>query len=242
MVFSVIQQRQVTPELMDEPGIDSAVHDTALAGLGRLNRAAGVRRTVARPILTMARREGLRRLTVLDVACGGGDVPVGMAEMARRRGVEMELTVTDRSSTALQTAERNGRAAGIGVKTVLGAAPDGLPAGTFDVVTCSLFLHHLDERAVRETLRAMAARARWMVVVSDLRRSLAGWMLAWGACRILSRSEMVRHDGPVSVRAAWTMGEVTMMAAEAGLDGARVTRCWPQRMLLVWSPGRGSGP
>jgi 2-polyprenyl-3-methyl-5-hydroxy-6-metoxy-1,4-benzoquinol methylase len=241
MVFSVIQQRQMTPELMDEPGIDAKVHGAALAGLRRLNLAAGVKRAMARPILAMARREGLRRLSVLDVACGGGDVPVGVGEIARRHGVTLEMTLTDRSVTALEAAENNAHAAGIAVRTVQGAAPDNLPAGTFDVVTCSLFLHHLQGEMVSATLRAMAARARWMVVVSDLRRSMAGWLLAWGACRVLSRSAMVRHDGPASVRAAWTMAELRLLAEEAGMGGVRVRRCWPQRMMLVWSPG-GKGP
>lgn len=230
-------ERAVVPERMDAPGLDVAAHAEALEGLGRLNRAAGAARAVARPMAEMARREGLKTISVLDVACGGGDVPVGVARILRKRGVQTALTLSDRSGTALGQAARRAAGAGIEVKTMAGEAPTALPEGEWDVVTNSLFLHHLERGAVVGTLRQMKRRARRMVVISDLRRSAMGLALAWAACRLLSRSEIVRHDGPVSVRAAWTMEELRGMAREAGMEGAQVRRSWPWRMLLVWRRG-----
>ena len=77
------------------------------------------------------------------------------------------------------------------------------------------------------------------VVISDLRHSAFGYFLAWVMCRLLSRSPIVHHDGPVSVRAAWTLEELRTMAAEAGLVRAQVRSCWPWRMLLVWQNREG---
>jgi 2-polyprenyl-3-methyl-5-hydroxy-6-metoxy-1,4-benzoquinol methylase len=109
----------------------------------------------------------------------------------------------------------------------------------FEVVTNSLFLHHLTARQVVETLAAMKTRVRpgGILVVSDLRRAMMGYAVAWAGCRVLSRSALVHHDGPVSVRAAWSIAEMRSMAREAGLEGARITRAWPWRMMLVWERG-----
>ena len=52
--------------------------------------------------------------------------------------------------------------------------------------------------------------------------------------RILTRSPIVHVDGPLSVRAGFQPGEVLDMADRAGLRGARITRHWPQRLLLSW--------
>ena len=227
-------QRQVTPELMDAPDLDAAAHDGALRGLRRLNRASGAAGMLARPIVAVARRRGLGRVTILDVACGGGDVPVGVARALRRAGIVAALVLTDRSATALEMARRAAEAAGMEVRAAPGQAPEGLPEETCDFVTNSLFLHHLGRAEVVATLAQLARRARVAVVLSDLRRSALGMAVAWVMCRLLSRSRIVHYDGPVSVRAAWTVAELRALAAEAGLAGATVRRCWPWRMVLVW--------
>ena len=72
--------------------------------------------------------------------------------------------------------------------------------GSFDVVTNSLFLHHLpDSAAVMRLLAGMRQVAGRLMVISDLRRCRAGFAAAWLGCRVLSRSRVVHHDGPVSV-------------------------------------------
>ena len=55
--------------------------------------------------------------------------------------------------------------------------------------------------------------ARRQVVISDLRRSRSGFVIAWIGTRLLSRSPVVHYDGPVSVRAAWTIRELAGFAA-----------------------------
>ncbi len=234
MTFLPLVQRKAVPELMDAPDLDQAVHRAALAGLERLNTASRAAQTMVQPILALARQRRLNRMRVLDVACGGGGVPTAIATLARQASVELELTLTDRSPTALQEAQRRTADSGFAGRCLQGEAPDQLPQGSFDVVTNSLFLHHLSAAEVVGTLIAMRARTRRLLVVSDLRRSLLGWVVAWGACRMLSRSPIVHFDGPTSVRAAWTISEMRQMARQAGLDAAQVSNCWPWRMQLIW--------
>ena len=75
------------------------------------------------------------------------------------------------------------------------------------------------------------------VLVQDLLRGTVGYVLAWSALRLLSRSHIAREDGPRSVRAAFSLPEVRTMAVEAGLAGAVIRRGWPERFVLRW---RGS--
>jgi len=217
--------------------LDRTEHVRALAGLRRVNEVSVAIDCMVRPILALAHRTGLEQLRVLDVACGGGDVPIGVALAARRAGVTIHLTLTDRSEVALSQAKEAARAQGVDVQTVQSDAVAALPEGTFDVVTNSLFLHHLERPEVVRVLSHMRNAARaggGAVVVNDLRRSHAGWLLAWIACRLLTKSAVVRFDGPASVRAAWTLDEMQAMTHEAGLTGAQVERSWPWRMMLVW--------
>jgi 2-polyprenyl-3-methyl-5-hydroxy-6-metoxy-1,4-benzoquinol methylase len=232
--------RQVKPEIMDEPDVAEAAHVSALEGLGRINRTSRAAVHMAEPIVAMARRRNLKRVSMLDVACGGGDVPIEIVASAREAGLEIDLTLLDRSATALKYAEAKAERAGIACQCVQSDCMGDGQSARFDVVTNSLFLHHISgPDHVVEFLKRVRERSRRLVVISDLRRCWDGWLIAWAGSRILSDSGIVHHDAPVSVRAAWTMREVAGFAAGAELKGVRIKRCWPWRMLLTWEAPEG---
>src|SRR4051812_1111399 len=97
-----LKTRLRTPERMDAPDLDPRAHAEALAGLRRLNGIAGAGRPVAGAILRHARAQRLSRLAILDVACGGGDVSVRVAQRLKRAGIDVALTLTDVSPVALE--------------------------------------------------------------------------------------------------------------------------------------------
>jgi SAM-dependent methyltransferase len=219
---------------MDRPDLPAAVHEHALDGLARLNRFSGSDRNLWRPIHRLASEGPERPLRILDVACGAGDVLVGLARRARRAGIALDLHGIDFSPTAIDHARRRASAAGESIHlTVADALAGPLPDG-FDIVTCSLFLHHLGDDHAVDLLRRMAAATHRLVLVNDLRRTAPGWLLAATACRLLTRSPVVHVDGPLSVARAFTAPEALALAGRAGLHGATVERRWPFRFLLTW--------
>jgi hypothetical protein len=115
----------------------------------------------------------------------------------------------------------------------LDAVRDPLPTD-YDVLSCSLFLLHLEQAQAVDLLRRMAAAAWRCVLVHDLRRGLAGFWLAYVGARVLSRCDVLHIDGPRSVRAAFTVAEAAELARRAGLEGTAVTPRWPFRFLLSW--------
>ncbi|MBS1996762.1 MAG: hypothetical protein JSS86_10645 [Cyanobacteria bacterium SZAS LIN-2] len=83
----------------------------------------------------------------------------------------------------------------------------------------------------------MAASAGKLVLVNDLERHpLSLWSVTL-ATKLVTTSKVVQHDGPASVRAAFTTTEMLQMAQAAGLKEATVERHFPCRMLLSWQRG-----
>ncbi len=219
---------------MDDPRLDGDLHQAALRGLSRLNYLSGSARTIWPPLAALARQLGRQQLRVLDVASGAGDVPVRLWRRSRRAGLHLEIHGVDVSPRAIEFAARRAAAEQAAVHfSILDVLAGPLPEG-FDVVTCSLFLHHLAEEQGVLLLQAMAKATKHLVLVNDLRRSAAGLALAHLAAWALSGSDVVRVDGARSVRAAFTVREATAMARAAGLKGAIVERRWPLRFLLSW--------
>jgi SAM-dependent methyltransferase len=219
---------------MDQPDLDPHLHRAALRGLARLNTCSHSAGMLWPALTALAREVQPRTLRVLDLATGGGDVPIRLSQRARRTALPLDIAGCDRSPTALAHAEAQARRSGAAVSffpadVLTGPLPEG-----YDVVMCSLFLHHLDEAQAVTLLAAMARAARRLVLVNDLRRCRAGWLLAYAATRLLSRSPVVHTDGPRSVAAAFTLDEAIDLAACAGLTGATVVPRWPFRFLLTW--------
>jgi 2-polyprenyl-3-methyl-5-hydroxy-6-metoxy-1,4-benzoquinol methylase len=117
---------------------------------------------------------------------------------------------------------------------VRGALTQDGSEGAYDLVTTSLFLHHLDWPQGVRLLREMARTARRTVLVQDLRRTRLGYGLAWLGLHTLTRSQVARVDGLRSVQGALRLAEVREMCTEAGLDGAIIERRLPQRFTVVW--------
>lgn len=226
-----MKTRQVEPEMMDQPDIDPGLHRTALQALARINLLSGTGRILWPSVRDAA---ACGRCRVLDLASGGGDVACYLARRAERARLPIEIHGCDISSRAVETATE--RARRMGLRSVQFFAHDllrdGVPEG-FDVITCTLFLHHLTRDDAVTLLRESSRAARRLVLIDDLRRTRFGYCLAVMASRVLTRSPVVQVDGPLSVRAAFTVTELRAMADAAGMPAVSVQRHWPQRMLLT---------
>jgi 2-polyprenyl-3-methyl-5-hydroxy-6-metoxy-1,4-benzoquinol methylase len=235
LALAHLVHRRRRPELMDQPGVDPAEHALALNGLGRINRVSRSAAILWPPIARLAQAAGSAPVRVLDLASGGGDIPLALAFRAARARLDVRIDGCDINDGAVRFARQKAANCSVPVQFfTLDALTSSIPEG-YDVLTCSLFLHHLDEPDAVRLLRRMASAARRLVLLDDLVRSRVGYALAWGGCRLLSRSPIVRHDGPASVAAAFTPEEVQMLALRAGLESVSLTRHWPHRFLLSWS-------
>ncbi len=232
-----LRDRYRQPELMDQPGLEPALHWRALEGLRRINAMSRTSAVLWHPIAMVAAadREKDRTTRVLDLATGGGAIPIVLSRRAARWGLKVTIDGCDKSPQAIQFAAKKATARGVQSRFfVLDVLNQPLPK-EYDIIMCSLLLHHLDEADAITLLKRMAAAARRLVLVDDLVRGRLGYLLAYLGCRLLSGSHMVHVDGPVSVAAAFTIDEARALASQAGLRNAKLVPHWPQRFLLSWN-------
>ena len=231
-------KRERQAEIMDDAALDSRLHLQALRGLRRVNFWSNTARTFWRPIREFA-AESAQPLKILDLATGGGDVPLSLwhLDQARCRRLaqsmpgKVSISGCDKSDVAIEYAAARAKEAGAAIQFFTADVLQEVPSG-YDILMSSLFFHHLDPEQVVLLLSRMK-QAR-LVLVSDLLRSRSSLALTYVATRLLSRSHVVHVDGPRSVHAAYTMDEMQSLAREAGLHGARFQSVWPYRMLMCW--------
>jgi len=171
-------------------------------------------------------------LVVVDVGGGRGDFARRLIERARRRGRPIHVVVVDRDPDLLAAARR----LALPDVSLVRADATALPfrESSIDVVTMSLTLHHLEPDAAVTSLAEMGAIARTAVIVNDLLRTRVSLALVWLATRALACHPISRHDGPLSVRRAYSPDEMRGMAEKAGAPVRRIERYpWLGRILAV---------
>lgn len=235
-------QRRNRPEMMDQPYVEEAELANDLRNLAWINALLGGIAVIRAHLPPRWRGEGRAtgeaerqpsRLTVLDVATGGGDIPRWL--IGRRR--PLDLIAADLHPQMLQLARR--WSAGLPIHFLRCDARQ-LPFRdrSIDVVLCSLMLHHLTEPDAVTTLRELSRIARRRLIVNDLRRSRVAYLLIWAITRF-SRNRLTRYDSPVSVQRAFTPAELEALARAAGLKEhgcLKVYRHRYYRMALVYQP------
>lgn len=218
-------ERVVTPELLDQDAGTPQEIAASLADLRRINRWFGGTRVTAKLLADFAYRCGLVDLTVLDVGSGGGEVIRDTRDQLRLRGLRVHPIVLDRRRSHLDQ----------GLPGVLADAFH-LPfaAGSFDVVTCSLLAHHFSPDQFVAFLNEALRVCRRAVLINDLRRHPLHLALVYAGMP-LYRSRITRHDGPASVRAAFTGREMARLIGRSQAAHYELTRHYLFRMgVVVW--------
>ncbi|MFZ0312588.1 MAG: methyltransferase domain-containing protein [Candidatus Korobacteraceae bacterium] len=219
-------QRKVISELLDQDLGTPAEVASSLTDLRHVNQWFGGTRTTTKLLRRVAAEGKCRKLSLLEVAAGAGDLPLAAQRVLAKDGVELRVTLLDRQASHLP---------GKGAPSVCGDALH-LPFcdDAFDVVSCSLFAHHLDPDSLclfaREGLRV----CRRALLINDLIRSRLHLWLVYAGLPLFG-SPITRHDAPASVQNAYTMQEMRRLLEELPAQRITISRHYLYRMgVLVW--------
>ncbi|MFN0086670.1 MAG: methyltransferase domain-containing protein [Blastocatellia bacterium] len=232
MMFGAFAKRSEESELIDggDYGLDEFI-DT-LADLRRVNRYLGGVRALTRHLFPMIEATGERRIRLLDVGTGSGDIPSRIVEWARARRIEIDCVVVDLNEMA--AAEAAARTRDYPEIQVVRADAMRLPFadGSFDFVIASMFLHHFETPQAASLLRSFARVARVAFIINDLRRHPIAYYTIKLLTRIFTRNRLVRNDAALSVLRGFADPDLAELAGSAGAP-LRVFRHFPYRYILI---------
>ncbi|HEX3106135.1 MAG TPA: methyltransferase domain-containing protein [Terriglobales bacterium] len=227
-------KRRPTLELLDSDSGTPAEIEGSLRDLQSFNQRLGGVSTTRDLIHDVVRRTGKTRLSLLEVAAGTGFVPVQASRELGKSGIKLDITLSDRSPTHLP---RNGSTH----KVAADALSIPFSNSAFDLVSCTLFLHHLAPDEVVKFARESLRVSRIAVLVNDLVRNPLHLALAYAGVPIY-RSRITRNDAPASVKQAYTIEEMSGFFRSAGAAKAEAQKHFLFRMgVIAWNSAPGGG-
>ena len=219
-------QRVSTQEILDSDECPAPEAQRSLRDLCRINRWFGGVSTTRNLFERVCAATGMKRLSVLEVAAGFGEVPMLAAKRLQRKGIDFEITMLDRLRTHLLPGNHS---------VVADALALPFPDCSYDVVSCSLFAHHLEpadlQRFAAESLRV----SRSALLINDLIRHPVHLALVYGGFALM-RSHVSRVDGVASVRRAYEPEEMLdLLSPEESAASVEISRHYLFRMgVIVW--------
>ena len=197
---------------MDRPQPVSTELEADLLNLRQLNRYFGSYRLIEHFLRRWVKPGS--QIRILDLATGSGDIPRLVVDFARRVGATVSIDAIDQQAATVEIARR-----------LSGSYPEiefiqadllTWRREPYDLVLCSLALHHFSEADAVTVLKTCRNLSRKYVLVSDLRR---GWLAAAGVyllTALVFREPMTRIDARLSAERAFSFAEFRSLAVGAG--------------------------
>ena len=186
------------------------------------------------PQIDRARRSRHRKqhFSVLEVAAGFGEVPKAAGAQLARQGITLDVTHLDRVPSHLLPGNRT---------VVADALALPFPDSSFDLVSSSLFAHHLEPAELARFAAEALRVSRCAVLINDLVRHPLHLALVYAGFPLM-RSYVSRFDGVASVRRAYVPDEMQQILSDGGALSGRIeiSRHYLFRMgVIVWKTTSG---
>jgi ubiquinone/menaquinone biosynthesis C-methylase UbiE len=223
-------QRVNTQEILDSEACPPLEVATSLRDLCRINRWFGGVATTRKLIERAASVTGKKHFSVLEVASGFGEVPKAAGAQLQHKGITVEILYLDRLRSHLHRSNGN-------YAVVADALALPFADRSFDLVSCSLFAHHLEPTELARFAGEASRVSRDAVLINDLVRHPMHLALVYAAFPLM-RSYVSRVDGLASVRRAYVPDEMQRMLSNGSGRKVEISRHFLFRMgVILWKNG-----
>jgi hypothetical protein len=221
-------RRVNTPEILDSDDCPPNEAAASLRDLSRINRWFGGVSTTRALIERVAAATGKKRFSLLEVAAGFGEVPKLAAQQLQRKGINLEITLLDLKRSHLLPENRS---------VVANALALPFADGAFDLVSCSLFAHHLEPAELTRFACEALRVSRCALLINDLVRHPMHLALVYAGWPLM-RSHVSRVDGVASVRRAYVPDEMRkILSSDGPALRIEILRHYLFRIgVIVWKP------
>ncbi len=212
-----LKERSTQPELMDNDDISNADYNQCLADLTSVNRITRTHQATLHWLDHAIRcLPANTPITILDVACGQGDLLRAIHRFATQHNLRTTLQGLDLNPSSA-IAARQTTPSSMNITYYTGDVFTFTPAPPPDFIVSSQFTHHLSDGQVVSFLQWMERHARYGWFIADLHRHPLAYYGYSVLARLARWHPIVRHDGAVSVARSFRRADWQALLAQAGI-------------------------
>lgn len=228
------KDRFVGREVMDNFELGGEKLEETLYDLDRVNSwlggdqvsLGGVKRIIGKTSIG-------RTISIADVGCGNGHMLREISRWGKKEGIKFELMGIDANPNAVSIAERLSKDYKEISYRVLNIFSPQFREMKFDVILCTLTLHHFRDEQIPEVLRDFLKMSRVGVVINDLQRSKTAYRLFSLFCAAFVSNPIAREDGLISIRRGFKRSDLHKYSTDLPVESEEITWKWAFRYRWI---------
>ena len=195
--------RSEAPEIMDDFSLEGKLLRDTFDKLELINRLLGGNRVTIDGVAKILKNHPKEKpITIIDLGCGHGDILRDVAKFGRKQGYQFQLIGVDANTDAIAYANELSKDYEELQFLNIDIFSKEFEKIEFDVVLCTLFLHHFKPSELLSLLRTNFNKTRIGIVVNDLQRSRWAYYL-FKLVTVFTTNHMVKEDGLTSILKAF---------------------------------------
>ena len=222
------KHRSYQKELLDGYNIPFEDIKLNMQELDFINTHLGGHKITLEGVKALSKKTSLH---IAEIGCGGGDNLRTIKEWCAKKNITVQLTGIDINKECIVFAQE--RATNKGINFICSdyrLVPfDNLP----DIIFSSLFCHHFTNEELIEMIRWMYSNSKHGFFINDLHRHPFAYYSIKLLTKIFSKSYMVKHDAPLSVKRGLLKNEWKSIFSKAGIKHYQIKWKWAFRWLII---------
>lgn len=225
--------RSNEPELMDDFSMSGEILTDALDKIDRINQLLGGNQVTINGLKQLLDSKNSKTISILDVGCGNGGMLRELADFALKRKLKFDLTGIDANLSTVQHAQQQSQ----GYPAIKYICTDIFNEmkqdWNYDVILCTLTLHHFKDQELIALLRFFKKSARIGIVINDLHRSAIAYYLFQAICFLFRLNHMSRLDGLTSILRGFKRKDLEQYSNALKLMDYRIKWKWAFRYQWI---------
>ena len=235
MIKHSFRQRASEMEDMDDFSVKGEALEGALRYLAFVNRFLGGHQIIIRSLKRTFQKLSWTGVSagahLADLGCGGGDTLLKVAKWSEKQNLDLKLTGIDANPHILAFAQENTQ-----MHPEINYIEGDFLTKDFDwkpyqVVLCSLILHHFEEEKIVALLRQVPKGT--LVIINDLQRHWLAYYLFQVLCFFSLAPPMAKKDGAISIRKGFQRKELESLLKRSNVSRYELSWRWAFRYQLI---------
>jgi len=215
MIAINTSKRSEEAEIMDDFELKGEELEQTLSDLEKINKWLGGNKITLSGIKKLLKNTPENTLIrIADVGCGSGAVLREIANWGRNQNFDLELIGIDANQHAIEIAQRRSNYYPEIKFEGLNIFSEAYKKQEYDIVLCTLTLHHFKNEEIIELLNIFKDQTRIGVIINDLQRSKTAYVLFQAFCKVFIDNEIARKDGLTSILRGFKKKDLKSLAKE----------------------------
>lgn len=234
MIAINTSKRSEEAEIMDDFDLKGGELEQTLSDLENINKWLGGNKITLNGIKELLKNTSdTAIIRIADVGCGSGAVLREIANWGRNRNFKLQLIGIDANSHAIEIAKRRSQYYPEIKFETLNIFSKEYKNQEYDIVLCTLTLHHFKNEEILELLHTFKNQARIGVIINDLQRSKTAYILFQAFCKVFINNEIARKDGLTSILRGFKRKDLKYLASEMPNQAHSIKWKWAFRYRWI---------